>query len=202
MLSESAQGRNVKCFTSSGDSSIGEVVGDEAELDREQEVLVAPSEDSPASSRSSSLETTATATASKKEMLRFALPALGIYLSNPLLSNIDNAFVGRTVGTAGLAALSPATICTDQMLYLFSFLSRATTSIVSRAYALKEDGSSGNAEAAREAASARTCESIFYLQQPIDRCLLWLDRHAVDCSNIYIYCFMFMLCFFFLHIQL
>jgi len=91
--------------------------------------------------------------ASKKEMLGFALPALGIYLSNPLLSNIDNAFVGQTVGTAGLAALSPATICTDQMLYLFSFLSRATTSIVSRAYSVR-DGK-GNEEAARDAASAR-----------------------------------------------
>jgi len=97
--------------------------------------------------------------ASKKEMLGFAVPALGIYLTNPLLSNIDNAFVGRTVGTAGLAALSPATICTDQMLYLFSFLSRATTSIVARAYALRSNnhdysGGGGNDKAAREAASA------------------------------------------------
>lgn len=73
-------------------------------------------------------------TGSKREMLSFALPALGIFLSAPLLSNIDNAFVGKTAGTAGLAALSPATICTDQMLYLFSFLSRATTGIVSRAF--------------------------------------------------------------------
>ena len=72
--------------------------------------------------------------ASKREMLGFAIPALGIYLANPLLSNIDNSFVGKTVGTQGLAALSPATICTDQMLYLFSFLSRATTGLVSRAY--------------------------------------------------------------------
>lgn len=71
-------------------------------------------------------------TASKREMLGFALPALGIYLSNPLLSNIDNAFVGKTVGTAGLAALSPATVAVDQMLYLFSFLSRATTVSYSR----------------------------------------------------------------------
>ena len=71
---------------------------------------------------------------SKRAMLGFAVPALGIYLANPLLSNIDNAFVGRTVGTQGLAALSPATICTDQMIYLFSFLSRATTGLVSRAY--------------------------------------------------------------------
>ncbi len=71
---------------------------------------------------------------SKREMLAFALPALGIFLSSPLLSNIDNAFVGKTVGSSGLAALSPATICTDQMIYLFSFLSRATTGLVSRAY--------------------------------------------------------------------
>jgi Na+-driven multidrug efflux pump len=71
---------------------------------------------------------------SKRQMLGFAIPALGIYLSNPLLSNIDNAFVGHMVGTKGLAALSPATICTDQMLYLFSFLARATTGLVSRAF--------------------------------------------------------------------
>mmetsp|Transcript_12460 Transcript_12460/g.25176 ORF Transcript_12460/g.25176 Transcript_12460/m.25176 type:complete len:455 (+) Transcript_12460:493-1857(+) len=59
------------------------------------------------------------------------------------------AFVGRTTGVAGLAALSPATICTDQMLYLFSFLSRATTGLVSRAY-----GTSANVHAAQQAASA------------------------------------------------
>ena len=95
-------------------------------------------------------------------MLSFAIPALGIYLSNPLLSNIDNAFVGQTVGTKGLAALSPATICTDQMLYLFSFLSRATTGLVSRAYGSTSssknksdsDDGGGNTVAAKEAASA------------------------------------------------
>ena len=88
--------------------------------------------------------------ASKRQMLSFAIPALGIYLANPLLSNIDNSFVGKTVGTQGLAALSPATICTDQVLYLFSFLSRATTGLVSRAYGSKgteEEKNSGAAEA-------------------------------------------------------
>mmetsp|Transcript_533 Transcript_533/g.1232 ORF Transcript_533/g.1232 Transcript_533/m.1232 type:complete len:544 (+) Transcript_533:1934-3565(+) len=81
----------------------------------------------------------ARASSSKREMLKFAVPALGIFLANPLLSNIDNAFVGKTVGTEGLAALSPATICTDQMLYLFMFLSRATTGLVSSAQGLKSD---------------------------------------------------------------
>eukprot|EP00978_Attheya_sp_CCMP212_P010652 scaffold25922_cov55-Attheya_sp.AAC.10 len=99
-------------------------------------------------------------TASKREMMGFAIPALGIFLTNPLLSNIDNAFVGTTTGAVGLAALSPATICTDQVLYLFSFLARATTGLVSRAYAIpnndqtKESGEPCNTEAAREAASA------------------------------------------------
>lgn len=94
------------------------------------------------------------AKASKRAMMGFAIPALGIFLTNPLLSNIDNAFVGNMVGTAGLAALSPATICTDQMLYLFSFLGRATTGLVSRAYAAGPDGNGGDVDAAREAASA------------------------------------------------
>jgi len=111
---------------------------------------------------------------SKREMLSFALPALGIFLSSPLLSNIDNAFVGKTVGTAGLAALSPGTICTDQMLYLFSFLSRATTGIVARAYTKKghdkDSSDDSRIAAAREAAStpltvaiiSGLCLSIFY----------------------------------------
>jgi len=76
-----------------------------------------------------------------------------ISLANPLLSNIDNSFVGKTVGTQGLAALSPATICTDQLLYLFSFLSRATTGLVSRSYGSKKDEATKR-EAAAEAASA------------------------------------------------
>ncbi len=104
---------------------------------------------------------------STHEMLSFALPALGIFLSAPLLSNIDNAFVGRTSGTTGLASLSPATICTDQMLYLFSFLSRATTGIVSRAYATSDSkgehneasSSNGNNEIPSNILKAQTAAS-------------------------------------------
>ena len=103
------------------------------------------------------VQTSQAVKASKREMLAFAIPALGIFLTNPLMSNIDNAFVGRTVGTAGLAALSPATICTDQVLYLFSFLGRATTGIVARVYnAADGNTTEGNTQAARDAASART----------------------------------------------
>lgn len=104
---------------------------------------------------------------SKREMLKFAIPALGIYLSNPLLSNIDNAFVGRTVGAVGLAALSPATLCIDQVLYLFSFLSRAATGLASRAYYTSSssvDGSSEDdaRERMKEAASPAFSVSFFF----------------------------------------
>lgn len=97
--------------------------------------------------------TNSSSESSKRQMLKFAVPALGIYLMNPLLSNIDNSFVGRTVGKDGLAALSPATLCIDQALYMFSFLSRATTGLSSRAYALNASDGTGNVEAARDAAS-------------------------------------------------
>jgi len=133
---------------------------------------------------------------SNRELLSFAIPALGIFLCSPLLSNIDNAFVGRTVGTSGLAALSPATICTDQMIYLFSFLSRATTGIVSRAYAANRDGDGGNIDAAREASSAPlfvalTCGfflSIFYaLYTPKMLTLLNVNPTLLPASKAYVY---------------
>ena len=69
------------------------------------------------------------------EVLKFYGPALGIFLAGPLLSNIDNAIVGRAAGVQALAALSPGTVLSDQVLYLFSFLGRATTGLVARAYA-------------------------------------------------------------------
>ncbi|KAL9178994.1 hypothetical protein ACHAXT_011967 [Thalassiosira profunda] len=100
--------------------------------------------------------------ASKREMLKFAVPALGIYLTNPLLSNIDNAFVGRTVGALGLAALSPATLCIDQILYLFSFLSRAATALAARAYNAADNKSEEEAkERMREASAPALSVAVF-----------------------------------------
>lgn len=118
--------------------------GDESSETNSEEKSIAKNEHAAGSSEQS---------ASKRRMLGFAIPALGIYLANPLLSNIDNSFVGKTVGTTGLAAMSPATICTDQMLYLFSFLSRATTGLVSSAYGSHAEDHEKR-RAASEAASA------------------------------------------------
>lgn len=72
---------------------------------------------------------------SKLDLLKFALPALGISLAGPILSNIDNAFVGRLAGASALASLSPGTVVADNILYLLVFLPRATVGLVSRAFA-------------------------------------------------------------------
>lgn len=75
------------------------------------------------------------AASSKTQMLRFALPALGIYLANPIMSNIDNSFVGHFAGTTALAALSPGGVLADNLFFLFnSVLSAATTGLVARAW--------------------------------------------------------------------
>jgi Na+-driven multidrug efflux pump len=141
-------------------------------------------------------QSTTTTITSKRALLSFAIPALGIYLTNPLLSNMDNAFVGQTIGTTGLAALSPATICIDQMLYLFNFLSRATTGLVARAYdddtdddhntppspqprPMLDGGEPGNTSAAREAASARTCSTKHHFV-----CVLYVVRDDVPCGSL------------------
>ena len=117
------------------------------------------------SNSNSKNKTSSPSETSKRQMLKFAIPALGIYLTNPLLSNIDNAFVGRTVGAMGLAALSPATLCIDQALYLFSFLSRATTGLASRAYSSSQQSTNDNGddinseEETEEAAKTRMKEA-------------------------------------------
>lgn len=79
--------------------------------------------------------------ASKAAMLKFALPALGIYVADPIMGNIDNGFVGHFGGTVALAALGPGNTLANNLLFLFSsVLNSATTGLVARAWADKENG--------------------------------------------------------------
>ena len=66
------------------------------------------------------------------DIVRFAVPALGIFVADPLLTIVDSAIVGRTVGPAALAALNPATTLCGFCVFVFSFLPRATTGLVAR----------------------------------------------------------------------
>lgn len=100
------------------------------------------------------------AAVSKTEMLKFALPALGIYLAAPLMGNVDNAFVGRFSGTAELAALSPGSVFANNILFLFgSILNSATTGLVARAWA----GGSGDDAVERARAQLGSTMSVAWV---------------------------------------
>jgi Na+-driven multidrug efflux pump len=67
---------------------------------------------------------------SVRMILRFALPATGIYLCSPLLSLIDTSTVGLLAGTNQQAALNPAVSLTEYSSRLISFLYTGTTSLM------------------------------------------------------------------------
>jgi len=50
---------------------------------------------------------------SVRQILQFAIPAIGVWLCSPLLSMIDTSVVGLFSGTTQQAALSPAVAVTD-----------------------------------------------------------------------------------------
>jgi hypothetical protein len=70
---------------------------------------------------------------------KFALPCLGLWVAQPLLSLVDTAFVGLSgnpsMSASNLAALGPATTFFDGATYLFAFLNVATTNLYSTARA-------------------------------------------------------------------
>ena len=57
-----------------------------------------------------------------REILMFSGPALGLWITGPLLSLIDSSAVGVTGSATQLAALGPATTMIDGASYLFAFI--------------------------------------------------------------------------------
>mmetsp|Transcript_1151 Transcript_1151/g.2928 ORF Transcript_1151/g.2928 Transcript_1151/m.2928 type:complete len:842 (+) Transcript_1151:96-2621(+) len=72
-------------------------------------------------------------TPSVGKILRFAVPAIGVWLCSPLLSLIDTSAVGVLSGTVQQAALSPAVAVTDYAALLIAFLYTGTTNMVASA---------------------------------------------------------------------
>lgn len=74
-----------------------------------------------------------------RQFQQFALPCLGLWVAQPLLSLVDTAFVGLSGDSSSsarqLAALGPATTFFDGATYLFAFLNVATTNLYSSARA-------------------------------------------------------------------
>jgi Na+-driven multidrug efflux pump len=68
-----------------------------------------------------------------KKILKFAIPAIGVWLCGPLLSLIDTSAVGLFSGTYQQAALNPAVAVTDYAALLIAFMYTATTNLVASA---------------------------------------------------------------------
>jgi len=74
-------------------------------------------------------------------IIKFAIPAIGVWLCSPLLSMIDTSAVGLLAGTAQQAALNPAVAVTDYSARCMSFLYTGATSILARQQSAAKDGS-------------------------------------------------------------
>jgi len=72
-------------------------------------------------------------TPSVGKILKFAIPAIGVWLCGPILSLIDTSAVGVLSGTIQQAALNPAVAVTDYAALLIAFLYTGTTNMVASA---------------------------------------------------------------------
>lgn len=70
-----------------------------------------------------------------RKILRFAIPAIGVWLCGPLLSLIDTGAVGLLGGTIQQAALNPAVAVTDYSALLLSFLFTGSTNLIAASQA-------------------------------------------------------------------
>jgi len=68
------------------------------------------------------------------EIVRFVLPALGVWITKPLLSLVDTAVVGQA-SALELAALGPGVLLCDHSAYVFNFLAIATANLLALAFA-------------------------------------------------------------------
>eukprot|EP00984_Skeletonema_dohrnii_P005891 scaffold2086_cov107-Skeletonema_dohrnii-CCMP3373.AAC.2 len=78
-------------------------------------------------------------TPSVAKILKFTLPAIGVWLCSPVLSMIDTASVGLLSGTAQQAALNPAISVTDYGALAVAFMYTATTNLIAAAQAQDQD---------------------------------------------------------------
>jgi Na+-driven multidrug efflux pump len=70
-----------------------------------------------------------------RKIIKFAIPAVGVWLCSPLLSLIDTSSVGLLSGTIQQAALNPAVAITDYGCLLVAFMYTATTNLIAGARA-------------------------------------------------------------------
>jgi Na+-driven multidrug efflux pump len=67
------------------------------------------------------------------KIIQFAIPAIGVWLCNPILSLIDTSVVGLLSGVSQQAALNPATAVTDYAALLIAFMYTGSTNLMAAA---------------------------------------------------------------------
>ena len=116
-------------FLASCDNNIVEVDTNEMLLNADSKAsAVSPAEEEEAPSVS--------------KIIKFAIPAIGVWLCGPILSLIDTSAVGLLSGTAQQAALNPAVAISDYTNLLLAFLFTAKTNLSASAQAADK----GNAD--------------------------------------------------------
>jgi Na+-driven multidrug efflux pump len=99
-------------------------------------LLVPPTDELTTNAPSSSAitaDTSSVTAPSVAKILLFAIPAIGVWLCNPLLSLIDTSAVGMLSGTIQQAALNPAVAVTDYSALLMAFMYTGTTNLIAAA---------------------------------------------------------------------
>ncbi|KAL7449294.1 hypothetical protein ACHAWC_001370, partial [Mediolabrus comicus] len=79
------------------------------------------------------------------KILKYTIPAIGVWMCSPVLSMIDTASVGLLSGTAQQAALNPAVSVTDYGALVVAFMYTATTNLIAAAQAQDQDDGDGDA---------------------------------------------------------
>lgn len=92
-------------------------------------------------------------------VIRLAVPALAIVLSDPLQTLVDSAFVGRQ-STIQLAALGPNTAIFNAVFQIFSFLGIATANFIATNSLTVENISQSSLEQRKHAASTALSNAI------------------------------------------
>ena len=94
-----------------------------------------------------------------KELVKFTLPTMAIWMCGPVLSMVDTAVVG-TASTLELAAMTPGGVFVDYTAYLIaSSLATATTTLVARDR-LRRDAKAANAACEKTIADGLALASI------------------------------------------
>ncbi|XP_028548985.1 protein DETOXIFICATION 46, chloroplastic isoform X1 [Dendrobium catenatum] len=78
-----------------------------------------------------------------KDIVMFAGPATGLWISGPLMSLIDTMVIGQG-SSLELAALGPGTVFLDNLSYIFMFLSISTSNLVATSLAKKDNALAQN----------------------------------------------------------